>query len=240
MTWKIGEIVQRTGLTARTLHFYEEVGLIGPIARNTSGHRLYKRTDLFRLQQICSLRSLGIPLADMPKLLEDDRAQLTSQLRQQLQRLKSQRKAIEEFEERIFQLLDKLEADSISSHSLDETLFQTLESFTMYEKYFSQQEIQDIHDFSHGDDNESSVETAWNQWVEKMQLAIRSGASPKSEEVQALMSHWGEMLNHISGDNKSRIEIFNELLHKEPQARKEHGIDDGLFEFMAKAIEGHE
>ena len=107
MAWKIGEVAGRTGLTARALHFYEEQGLIGPISRNSAGHRVYTQSDLFRLQQIRSLRLLGVSLADMAPLLSDS-SQLVPQLKQQLTQLRQQRDAIQSVEDRISRLINEL------------------------------------------------------------------------------------------------------------------------------------
>ena len=63
--WKVGELTRRTGLSARALHHYEEVGLLVPSGR-TEGHgdRLYSEADVLRLQQVVSLRSLGFSLGE--------------------------------------------------------------------------------------------------------------------------------------------------------------------------------
>lgn len=55
---KVGQLAKRTGLTVRTLHHYEDVGLLTPSARTESGHRLYGTREVIRLQQIVSLRQV--------------------------------------------------------------------------------------------------------------------------------------------------------------------------------------
>ncbi len=64
-TWKIGELARRTGLTVRTLHHYDEIGLLSPSYRTGSGHRLYTADDITRLQMIVSLRQLGLSLREV-------------------------------------------------------------------------------------------------------------------------------------------------------------------------------
>lgn len=54
---KIGEVARRTGLTARTLRYYEEIGLLPPTGRLGGGHRVYTGDDLARLYRICVLPS---------------------------------------------------------------------------------------------------------------------------------------------------------------------------------------
>ena len=80
MGWEIGEVIKKTGLTARALHFYEEQGLIGRISRTDAGHRPYTQANLIRLQQIRSMRLLGVQISDMPPLLHDDVSKLKNQL----------------------------------------------------------------------------------------------------------------------------------------------------------------
>lgn len=59
---KVGELAERTGLSVRTLHHYDEIGLLSPVGRTGSGHRLYGGEELTRLAQIVSLRQLGLSL----------------------------------------------------------------------------------------------------------------------------------------------------------------------------------
>src|SRR5437868_7723584 len=62
---KVGELARRTGLTIRTLHHYDEIGLLKPSLHTESGHRLYTAGDIARLQQVISLRQLGFSLEEV-------------------------------------------------------------------------------------------------------------------------------------------------------------------------------
>ncbi len=66
---KVGALAKRTGLTVRTLHHYDEIGLLSPSRRTRSGHRLYGDEELSRLQQIASLKHLGLPLEEIRECL---------------------------------------------------------------------------------------------------------------------------------------------------------------------------
>lgn len=68
---KIGEVAEATGLTVRTLHHYESIGLLVASGRTASGHRLYSPADIERLYRICLLRRLGLPLGDIGSVLDD-------------------------------------------------------------------------------------------------------------------------------------------------------------------------
>src|SRR5437588_7172410 len=63
--WQVGELARQTGLSVRTLHYYEEVGVLAPSGRTEAGYRLYSEADVARLQQIRSLRQLGFSLEEV-------------------------------------------------------------------------------------------------------------------------------------------------------------------------------
>lgn len=67
--WKVGDLAGLTGLTVRTLRFYDQIGLFSPSGETASGHRLYDESDLSRLQQIVSLKELGLSLDEIKALL---------------------------------------------------------------------------------------------------------------------------------------------------------------------------
>src|SRR6516164_39886 len=67
---KVGELARRTGLTIRTLHYYDEIGLLKPSLHTEAGHRLYAAEDIARLQQVISLRQLGFSLEEVRNCLD--------------------------------------------------------------------------------------------------------------------------------------------------------------------------
>ena len=74
---QIGEVAERTGVTQRTLRFYEEKGLLKPPTRMEGGFRLYSETDIQRLEQIKRLkRLLGFPLAEIKEMVDAEEVKL--------------------------------------------------------------------------------------------------------------------------------------------------------------------
>lgn len=67
---QIGEVAARTGLSLRTIRYYEEVGLVPPSARSTGGFRLYAESDVARLELVMQMKPLDFSLDDMRDLLE--------------------------------------------------------------------------------------------------------------------------------------------------------------------------
>jgi DNA-binding transcriptional MerR regulator len=85
--YQIAEVARLAGVSARTLRYYDELGLLVPSSRSPTGYRIYTATDLLRLQQILIGRSLGLGLERIRRLLDDphlDRRQLLKEQRQVL------------------------------------------------------------------------------------------------------------------------------------------------------------
>ncbi|WP_329289469.1 MerR family transcriptional regulator [Streptomyces sp. NBC_01455] len=83
MSYSVGEVAGFAGVTVRTLHHYDEIGLLVPSGRSHAGHRRYGDTDLDRLQQILFYRELGFPLDEVAALLDDPEADPRAHLRRQ-------------------------------------------------------------------------------------------------------------------------------------------------------------
>jgi DNA-binding transcriptional MerR regulator len=71
MSHTVGEVARASGVTIRTLHHYEEIGLLVPSGRSHAGYRLYDQADLERLQRILAYRQLGFPLDKIAAILDD-------------------------------------------------------------------------------------------------------------------------------------------------------------------------
>ena len=65
MLLTVGELARRCGMTVRTLHHYDAIGLLQPASRSGAGYRPYARADVERLHRIRALRQLGLSLTDI-------------------------------------------------------------------------------------------------------------------------------------------------------------------------------
>jgi MerR family transcriptional regulator, thiopeptide resistance regulator len=99
----VKDVAELSGTTVRTLHHYDEIGLLRPSERTEAGYRLYSTADLARLQEILGWRELGFALAEIQAVLDDpayDRRQA----------LRRQRVLVEEQAGRLAALRDALDA----------------------------------------------------------------------------------------------------------------------------------
>ena len=79
----VGEVAALAGVTVRTLHHYDRIGLLSPSGRTSAGYRQYSPADLDRLHQVLVYRELGFPLEEVATLLDDPSADPAEHLRRQ-------------------------------------------------------------------------------------------------------------------------------------------------------------
>lgn len=96
-TYLVREVARLSGVTVRTLHHYDSIGLLVPSGRTKAGYRLYTEDDLLKLQQILLWRELGFPLPEIRRVLDDptfDRALALRRQRDELVRRGERTKAM--------------------------------------------------------------------------------------------------------------------------------------------------
>nr|WP_308115165.1 MULTISPECIES: MerR family transcriptional regulator [unclassified Rhodococcus (in: high G+C Gram-positive bacteria)] len=80
---KVGEVARLVGISVRTLHHYDDIGLVVPSGRTSKGYRSYSASDVERLHQVLTYRELGFVLDDIAALLDDPSIDTMAHLRRQ-------------------------------------------------------------------------------------------------------------------------------------------------------------
>ena len=83
MSYSVSQVAGLAGVTIRTLHHYDEIGLLSPSGRSAAGYRIYEGPDLERLQQILFYRELGFALEEIAAIVDDPRTDAVGHLRRQ-------------------------------------------------------------------------------------------------------------------------------------------------------------
>jgi MerR family transcriptional regulator, thiopeptide resistance regulator len=90
MSWSIQQVARMSGVTARTLRYYDEIGLLSPARVGSNGYRYYEHAQLLRLQEVLLLRDLGLDLATIGAVIDAERDRVEA-LRRHHRRLTDER-----------------------------------------------------------------------------------------------------------------------------------------------------
>jgi len=232
---RVGQLAKRTGLTVRTLHHYDELGIVSPLRRSGAGYRLYGEDDVARLLQVVLLRRLGLSLAEVRKSLDDPRQALPTALRAQAARLRAQIAHEQRLLARLDSLAGRLEQ---STNGAGNDVLETLEMLTMFEKYMTEEQLATLAERKEqlGEAHIAEVEAEWPRLIAAVRSAMERGVDPASPEVQPLVRRWQELVREFTGGDPQIAGAVRKMYAGEPAVRQRTGLDEGIMEYVARAI----
>lgn len=236
--WKVGELARRTGLTVRTLHHYDEIGLLAPSRRTAAGHRLYTAADVERLRQIQSLRLLGVPLDEVRGLLDRGAPAPREVIDAQLARLRAGIALQTRLAERLSALARHL--DQAEDVPVDD-LCRIIEEMTTMERHFTPEQLAWLQERGErlGEPRIQAVQDAWAELIPQMRAAMERGADPASDEVQALARRWKALVEEFTGGDAGIEQGVRRVYQAEGEqlrARHENVPTPELFAYVGRAM----
>ena len=226
---RVGELAQHAGVTVRTLHHYDELGLLTPSERTNGGHRLYAAADVERLYRLLALRNLGLSLEEIGPLLEAEGG-LAETVRRHLARVEQQIDALTALQGRLERLLD-------GGHDT-ERLLEALEAMSMFEKYYTPEQLAHLEERRQqmGDDAITAVENEWTELYAKLRAHREAGTDPADPAVQELSARAGELVRMFTGGDPGIEASLQRMYETEGSARVSRGMASPEdHEYLAKA-----
>ena len=196
-TYAIGAMAAHTGLTVRALRHYERIGLLAPTARTAAGHRRYGTADVERLQQIVSLRAVGLPLAAIRDVLDAGADPVDT-----LERHAAHLRAEIAYRRRLADRLDVLTRHYRATGTADVgDLLSTIHLTTMFEKHYTPEQLQQLQDRAEtiGQAHIDGVQNQWTVLFERLEQLRADGVDPAALEAQALADEARGLIGEFTG-----------------------------------------
>lgn len=240
MDYTVKKLADLASVSARTLHFYDEIGLLKPAARGENGYRYYDEAAVLRLQQILFFRELDFSLDEIKDLIDRPGFNVTSAL-------KAHKIALQRRVDRLKRLI----------HTVDNTLLhlkgekkmskrQLFEAFSEEQQAKYEKEAMQMYD-------PATVKAANKKWkaytgaekqrigdeghaiYEDVLLAMPKGAS--SSEAQACIERWRRHLEYFWVPNEDQLLGLADLYNNDSRFKANFDkIDPHLAEFMREAV----
>lgn len=209
-TFMISEFGKRARVSVRTLRFYEEIGILVPMQRNSFGHRLYGLTELAKLQQIQSLKFLGFSLQEIKNIIGNDSntfTHLEKSLSLQHEILIEKRNELNRAIEAVEYVQGLInEEKPITWTVLSSLLFQIENEEDQKEwlkQYISDDDIVNQF-FSLSKEHRQHLDSEMLEWLASLKELMKEGASPQSPEAFDILTQLTEMATrHV--DNKEKL-----------------------------------
>src|SRR5262245_10670836 len=232
---KVGELARRTGLTIRTLHHYDEIGLLRPSLHTEAGHRLYTAADVARLQQVLSLRQLGFSLEEVGDCLDRPGFSPLEVIRLHVARLRERIQLQRELCERLEGLAAYFRtAEEVSA---DEFL-RAIEVMTMSENLYTPEQLKQLEEAGKqvGPEEIRAIEEAWTALI--TEVRANSDLDPASPQAQALAKRWEELTARTMRGYQAFPELKQAIADNYKQGKFEghpHAPQSADFAFIERA-----
>ena len=125
MSWSIADVARMSGVTARTLRHYDDIGLLEPAYLGANGYRYYEEEQLLRLQQILVLREIGLSLAEIAHAVDSEPDTLAA-LKRQHDRLLTERNRLGRMADTVARTIAEIEGTTAMTGKINrpENLFE--------------------------------------------------------------------------------------------------------------------
>lgn len=233
--WKVGELAKRTGITVRTLHHYDQLGLLSPSKDSDAGHRLYTASDISKLQQILSLKQWGFSLQEIKDLMEHPHYRPREAIRLQLERVTEQIRMQEDLRDRLQELYQVL---GTRQDVTVEQLLKIIEVMKMTQNYFTPEQMEKVKKQGEllGSEKIQEVEKEWSVLIARVRKELEKGTPPEDPEVAQLAKRWQELVNLFTGGDAEIRKAAERYYAENPDMAAQMGIDKKLFQYITKAM----
>ena len=209
----VREFATLTRVTVRTLHYYDQIGLLRPSFERPNGYRVYTDADLLRLQQIVTLKFMGFSLDEIRRLLDSKGYEAVKSLRVQAAAVRDEIGRLREASRAIDQVLARLEKDG-RIHK--RKLIKIMEVIQMGEdvkkdwhaKFFTEAELKEFQEVGkkYTPEMAEAYQRKWAEIIDEVKRSLT--LDPASDKAQDLGRRWKALLDEAYGEHprlKARI-----------------------------------
>lgn len=214
--YQVGEVSRLTGVSVRTLHHYDRIGLLRPQQRTAAGYRLYGEQDLLRLQQILTLRYLGFPLKRIGELLDRPDFDLAASLRVQERVLRDRMAELARITAVLGELVTAYQRDrgwnwDLVIHASETVAAGLASQENSMTELFTPEQMQQFAELAERTPAEemTAIQDGWSALLPDVRASY--DLDPASPEAQALAERWDALTARTMHAYESAPELVEAL-----------------------------
>ncbi|MBV7295005.1 MerR family transcriptional regulator [Corynebacterium sp. TAE3-ERU12] len=241
----VGEVARLLGLSVRTLHYWEERGLVVPTARTWSEYRLYSDADIERLEQVMVYRATGMSLDHIAEVLTDESDRVVH-LRRQKALLMDKKTELDT----MIQALDRILEDSMGEKSLSVDEIAEVLGETQFPAYQAEAEQKwgDTEDWHQSQQQQAQMSPAdWQKFSEqnleleqRLAAEMKAGVPADSEQAQSFAEEHRALISRFFPVSHAKQVLIAEGYVQDPRFRKHYDKQaEGLAVWLKQAIDAN-
>jgi MerR family transcriptional regulator, thiopeptide resistance regulator len=201
MLYQARDFAEKAGVTVRALHHYDHLGLLKPSRRTDAGYRLYAEQDFARLQQIVTLKFLGMSLKQIKHLLQQEHFDVLIQLQIQRQVMEEKRRHLDRAIQAIQGAERVLASGEKPNSAIFKTIIEVIEMQTNTEwlkKYYTEEQLAELAKRG-TPEIIAQAQNDWTQLIAEVEANLQE--DPGSPKAQSLATRWAKLVEGFTMGN---------------------------------------
>ena len=223
---RVGEVARAAGLTVRTLHHYDAIGLLVPSERSASGYRLYSAADVRRLYRILALRGMGLPLEEIGAALRDEGEDPRPALRRHVARIDEQLRLAHELRSRLTHILDVLDHAGEPSGG---QFIEAIEVMTRMTEHYTPAQLAQLKERADalGPEGMQRAQDAWTELIAAVEAERVAGTDPADPRLDPLIARWSGLIEQFTGGDPGIRASLQRMYDEQGAEQASRGAVDG-------------
>ncbi|MBY7142535.1 MerR family transcriptional regulator [Virgibacillus sp. NKC19-3] len=214
--YTIGELSKHTGVTVRTLDYYDEIHLISPSSKTDGGHRLYSDDDVLKLERVLAMKYMGFSLGHIKNILEQPSTTWQESIQEQLDYVRREQERLQTLEEALLGVSYSIDFEGEANWSV---IFQIIQLYQQdssnilqpYHEYLNEDDIKKITNMNPAQMKEEDVRE-WMQVIRTIKQNLH--LPPDSKEAWQLVERWSKQAEKMfSNDEQLLGDMWEALQH---------------------------
>jgi MerR family transcriptional regulator, thiopeptide resistance regulator len=244
-TFLVREFAKLAGVSVRTLHYYDQTGLLRPAKTSSAGHRLYTTADLLRLQQILTLKYMGFSLTEIGELLNSPGYDVLRALDGQKRAIEQQIAGLQQTVKALERTLEMLAGDEGEKFNWEyvQLIIQGVQAEAKaywLAQYYTPEQLAELKERSQQIDPRQQLK--WQQEWQNLNAGITDAARrklpPDDPAVQALAKEYTEKINLFTKGDPALLESLRRIYSQPDQMPSEfRPYDAETQKYLQKAVD---
>ena len=234
--WTTGQLAALTGLSIRTLRYYDQIGLFSPSLYTEAGHRRYTSEDMQLLLQILVLKKMHLPLEEIKEIIHTNNQNLLDTLDQQINRIKSEIA----MQQKLLQQLEQTKKEAVrTEHISFERLTSLFELIQLnHTNYFTEEQLQKMREryLNTSDKVLKQGEKQFKELLTALKDSKEKEIPPQDSSVQDLAKKWQGLTNTFSDGDIEITKNAEKFYAENPQPALHYGLDSELYRYIQEAL----
>jgi DNA-binding transcriptional MerR regulator len=234
--YTIGKLSKNTGVTVRTLDYYDEIGLIKPSSKTDGGHRLYSEDDVMKLERVLALKYMGFSLEQIKDILENSTSNWQDSIQHQLELVKREQERLKMLEQALLGVSYSIEFEGEINWPVIFSIIQLYQHdpgdvLEQYKAYLNEDEMKKIIDMNAANMSEEDIK----EWL-KVIGDIRNNLhlDPNSEEAEQLVLCWANQADKMFGQDEELLGSMWEALQNLQDGIAFYPMDKDVIDFIKR------